>query len=742
MKNLLTLLLFLLSTQVQAQSVRVTSGEHEGFSRLVLTMPESNDWAFGRVEDGYALTLKSGNPRYDLSDVYRRLTRARLVAIFSDPQTGQLKLGIQCVCHAMPFELRPGQIVIDIRDGAAPEGSSFETALDGSSLPPLAPRPILRPKERPKGTVETAGIADLDWQEITQKAAQLPALPMTPLPISETGQTDLSQVRKALIWQLSKGASEGVVEMAKPMVPDQIDAKASSYSQIRIGAEAGVDPNSKNREDNRMTAEGMTCLPDSALNILDWGGPGPVSGKIGIVLSNLVGEFDRPDPEAISTAVKFFLHLGFGAEARQILAGLEIASPNRALWETLAHILDGDDMTGSVFAGMEVCDTAAALWSVLASTEIPKSDNIAIPAILRNFSGLPLHLRTHLGPTLADRFLARDDIPTSRAIRDAILRAPGDHGNAVDLLAAKIAMATGQHEAGEARLEDLSNTSGPESIEATIALALLQTEEGKQTSADVTTALEAYFQEAKDSQSETNLRAALALAYASQDRFEDAFAMSEDQNTAAKPIWERLALFGSDSNLIQFAILPQDAKMPALTNSVDQHLAERLLDLGFASSAVNWLDSARRNAGVQTDEDRVLLAETALQLRDARQALRHVAGLNSEKADLLRARALTLLNDASAAENYAKTSETQEWLVSARRRQNWDEVSMLSPTDTWGAAVALLDVNPTNTQPPIATDTSQSGPLGRGKDILSESRNAREILATLLAESAVENLVN
>jgi hypothetical protein len=137
-----------------------------------------------------------------------------------------------------------------------------------------------------------------------------------------------------------------------------------------------------------------------------------------------------------------------------------------------------------------------------------------------------------------------------------------------------------------------------------------------------------------------------------------------------------------------------------------------------------------------------LLAETALQLRDARQALRHVAGLNSEKADLLRARALTLLNDASAAENYAKTSETQEWLVSARRRQNWDEVSMLSPTDTWGAAVALLDVNPTNTQPPIATDTSQSGPLGRGKDILSESRNAREILATLLAESAVENLVN
>jgi hypothetical protein len=73
MKNLLTILLFLLSTQVQAQSVRVTSGEHEGFSRLVLTMPESNDWAFGRVEDGYALTLKSGNPRYDLSDVYRRL---------------------------------------------------------------------------------------------------------------------------------------------------------------------------------------------------------------------------------------------------------------------------------------------------------------------------------------------------------------------------------------------------------------------------------------------------------------------------------------------------------------------------------------------------------------------------------------------------------------------------------------------------------------------------------------------
>jgi hypothetical protein len=64
---ILLLVLFLgLSQPAQAQDVSVTSGEHDGFSRIVLTYSQPVDWSLYRMDAGYVLTTAQAKPLYDL----------------------------------------------------------------------------------------------------------------------------------------------------------------------------------------------------------------------------------------------------------------------------------------------------------------------------------------------------------------------------------------------------------------------------------------------------------------------------------------------------------------------------------------------------------------------------------------------------------------------------------------------------------------------------------------------------
>ena len=48
----LLLLLLCLAAPASAQAVRVTSGAHEGFTRVVLQYGQTVDWQVGRTADG------------------------------------------------------------------------------------------------------------------------------------------------------------------------------------------------------------------------------------------------------------------------------------------------------------------------------------------------------------------------------------------------------------------------------------------------------------------------------------------------------------------------------------------------------------------------------------------------------------------------------------------------------------------------------------------------------------------
>lgn len=742
---ILLLVLFLgLSQPAQAQDVSVTSGEHDGFSRIVLTYSQPVDWSLYRMDAGYVLTTAQAKPLYDLSGVFRRLSQGRLAQIMLRAEDGALLLRLDCECFAIPFELRPGIVVIDVRDGNAPEGSAFEANAAGERQPPLlggAPQSVKL--SEPAKPIETAILVQPPstfTAAIDDAARLLQTLPSVPIPAPVAA---LEQTREELLWQLSKGVASGVVEPAptlssKPHRP----AEPKTSENIRIGAKAGIDETSGFRAENTLTGQGVKCITDPQLDIASWGGPGDPASEFAKNTTNLVGEFDRPEEGAIARSVRYYLYLGFGAEARQILTSLKVSLPDRAIWETMSYSLDLETPPGTVFSGMEVCDTSAALWSVLAMADLPPPNQIEIPAILRGFSGLPLHLRRHLGPDLASRFLARNDAVSARAIRDAISRAPGEPNAALKLLEAEIELANGDQDAAEAILAPLSGSGGLVGVQSTVALIRARVEEKQDVSSDLTTTAEALLEEAKGGVDEALLRDALALAYASQNRYDTAFGILANPAQNRTPIWQMLAEQGSDDAIMVHAVFQKTAVMPVLPVQTDRTFARRLLDLGFPTPALLWLQISRRTNGILDSEDQLLIAEARLAQNDGLAALAEIADRDDLDAQILRAKALVLLQDPASIPQLSRMGNVTEAARAARQQGVWPDLLQLPEGDVWRDAAVLLtppaggEAAAASPVPDAAANDAEPGPLARTRAALEESAAARATLERLLANQA------
>lgn len=560
--------------QAAAQVVRIVSGDHSSFTRLVLSFERAPDWLLGRIADGYALRLSGPQPRYDLTDVFRRITRDRLAAVWADPDDGTLRLQVACACHALPFELRPGVLVIDIRDGPPPPGSSFETMPDGTIAPALAARPQMRPRPR-----REAAPIPFDW---TAQLRPIPDEPLVPPPPSRT----LSQaaLRDELLRGLSQGMAEGLIDPVSrlPSPPGSPPPqRAPLPGNLRLGDP--VDTRTGLSPQPLVAADGQSCPAESRLDIATWAGEGHPAAQLSTTLSSLLGEFDRPDPLAVQRAVRLHLHFGFGAEARALLQAFPVTAPDTRLWSSLGRLVDGESDPNGPFRGMAGCDGPAALWALLADPAMPPNLSRA-PAVLRSFSALPAGLRRHLGPDLAERFLAAGDTATARALQDSFLRIPGPTDPRATITEARVTAALGAEAAAIGLLTDPVAESGPTQPLALAALVDLHAASGQPLDPSVETALAAFLPQFAGSADEPVLRRAHLLSLALTDRFDQAFASLPEAPQAAPDLW-RLLVTGPDSAVLLHAMGTNPA---AISPPVRQGIANRLLDLGFPEEARRW----------------------------------------------------------------------------------------------------------------------------------------------------------
>lgn len=716
------ILLAVLPLAAVAQPVRVSTGEHDGFTRLVLDYGTPVDWQVGRTLDGYELRLANARPSYDLTEVYDPIGRRRLASVWVDPDGGALRIGIGCACHAQPFEFRPGIVVIDLKDGPPPSGSTFEVALNGEAMPGLSPRPPRRPRARParfEGPPPATQIpARYDWTALVLDPGSAPSA----APVLPAADPALQPLREVLLQQLSRGVAQGVVEMARPTSPGPAEpgqtAPEAGGLQVRLDQQPGLRFGASDGLPKGLTAQGSNCVADDLLDLGSWGDDRSVAEQMAKAAAGLIGEFDTPDPVAEQRAVRFLLFLGFGAEARQVLTQMSGGQTDAPVLTSLAHLLDGTADPTPAFGGMAACGTAAALWAVLGDPSLERGSAFDRAAVLRSFSALPTHLRRWLGLRLTDRLLALGDPGAAQTVRDAILRAPGEAGPAVAVMEARLDLAAGDPAAAEARLEPLIADPGPATADALVAQ--VDTHLARRAALDpgVITALEGLLHERADSTDAARFTLALTRARALSGDFEGAFADLERTPEAAQDIWALLAETGPDSSLLSHAIRPE-GMTPTVSMPVATALARRLSDLGFAEQAQGWLRQV-------PSAEATLSARIALQTGDARTALRLVAGSADPALVSLRQEALRQLQaEAELAESLAVAGEEKARWQAIGRARDWSQLAASGPALWKTLAAAAVGTE--------ALDPG-TGPLARGQILIDSSARTRAAVAGLLAE--------
>lgn len=700
---LLAALLGLLAARAGAETVTVRSGEHEGFSRLVLPLREPAGWTLGRQGEGYVLRLDRAGIGFDLGRVFHLIPRRRLADVTPLPEGDGLQLALACACHALAFETDAGAIVIDIRDGP-PAGSPFEHPDGPAGAEPPAAFPAGLAAPRPAGSFRPplgpAIRLPGDW------AAHLPALPGRAGPgpplLPATPDAWVGGLEEDLLRQIGRAAAQGLVapERRSPApapppppeaVPEPVPDEPGTAAHLRLRAETSIDRDARSGAAGpALTSEGAECPADADLALTGWGDGRPAFLQLAEARSALVGEFDRPDEAAVARLARLHLHLGMGAEAVALLDAFGVAPADAALLRAVAAVLDDTPSArrtpAAALAGMADCDTAAALWALLDPPGPGRGDVVNEAAALRAFSALPLHLRRDLGPRLAEAFLARGADAAAHAVRAAILRAPGGEGSAARLIAARLDLARGDLPSAEAALAPVLEEDGPLSPEALVLHVEARLARGLPVEPGMVAAAAALAHEHRGTPEGPALTRTHVLAAAGAGGFDSAFAaLDRWRSDGPDPLQagtaaEMMALLaGVEDDMLFLGQVFAHRAMPELAEAPDAlrlKLAGRLLDLGFAEEARDLLGPAAERSA----EGRLLAAGTALRAHAPDRALAALTGIATPEAEALRGEALEMLGRHSeAALAFAAAGAELRAADAAFRAGRWDAAAAAGP---------------------------------------------------------------
>lgn len=571
-----------------------------------------------------------------------------------------------------------------------------------------------------------------------------------------------------LLRQLGRAASQGLVEIgtddrpvyavepateaSPPIATSEPPSLAPPEEQIAVHAETSIDRDMLHPAARApVTSEGAECLPDETFDLAAWGDERPPPIQIADRRATLVREFDRPAPESVLALARLYLHFGFGAESRAVLRAFGVVPDDAAILADMGRILDGEPAGADArFAAMAGCDTAAALWAVMASPRIPPGTEIDVGAVLRTFSALPPHLRRTLGPGLSERLIAAGRIQAAASIRDAIARAPGDGGPALDLVEARVDLAAGDPQGGEGRLDALASSNDPLAPEA-LALAIesrLQRNEAVEPS--LADSAEAMAFEQRAGENGPVLAALHILARASIGDFPRAFAALRDWPESSSPE------IRGDTVVRLFRMLVDKADDRTFVTAYFRHrhvfavatpdlllrldLADRLATAGFAGEVRRVLEGEP----ARTDRGRQILARAALVEFDPAEALERITGLKTPEAEALAAEALAMSGDhTSAASLLEALGQTERAGLEAWRGGDRTTAARFGPEPLRTALGRLGALSPTTPEGAAnrgdAGNATSPGPLAAGRALVDQSRATREALGALLsvADSAM-----
>lgn len=720
MTRCLLMLALLFAGSARAETVQVRSGEHPGFSRLVLALDTPSEWTFFKIDGGYRLRFVRKDITPDTSGIFRLIPRDRIADAIAEPD-GSLRLEVNCACHSESFEVSEGRIVIDIRDGADGETAPSEPAANTDVIA----RPAFLPLS-PRAT----GAVDLGWAEAA--AAPRTALPVMgtflpasserqsenslheaephPAPLAavtnvsdrhaieqsageETSQpsdAELTALRDQILKQLSRAATQGLVspDVELPSLPTDVrPAQAQHEPPERLappppdGApglriQTSVDRDRPDRPAPLQTSEGRNCPPERFFDLPAWGGDHTPATLIAMRRTGVVEEFDRVNAQRLDALIRAYLHIGFGAEARALRNEMGVDLPGAPYYAAIARIVDGETPHPQILpAETMACDTPVAMWAVLAHPDLSKGTAVNTGAVLSAFSALPLPLRHHLGDDLVKRFTGAGDRQTASQLRNAVLRAPGEAGPEAEMMQAYLDISVGHQAKADHRLKEIAQQDRVHGAEALALLLETRNAGGIPADGSDLASADALATEYRGTPLGARLQRAWAISSAYSGDFATAFtalgqAEGENRTALAIALADTLTTRGPDAAFLRYTLALIDSEdAQALPADLSTRAAERLSGLGFVEPAETLLGPPGSDEAAARIQ---LRARLALQAAQPAIALRLLAGLQGEAPDRMRADAYAALGQtAIAARLYRAAGATDRQGAVAWQQADW-----------------------------------------------------------------------
>ncbi len=760
----------------QARPVRVTSGEHDGFSRLVLYLRKKDGWEFGRTQGGFE--FRSGDPdiTFDLRRAFDLIPRDR-IAELQDLGKGRLFLKVECACYADVFALDGGQVVLDILDGVAPVSAQQFNRL----LPPVEPELPRDPdaagrKSDPRtarhGLPLLVAAPAKQWltalaQPGAPRAQEKPRMSETePVDASRPSETEappamdaedrIADAKIRILQQIGRAASQGLldpdisriskaIEMADPVPAEgvQSEPEPAQPAQVRelmpedhVRVKNAIDPDFPRAiAEGPVTSQGLSCPDDALFDIGAWG-TDPAQGlRIGYYRTRLLEEFDKARPDTVAALAKYYLYLTFGSEARKVLDQFAPEYDGTDRIRTMADIVDNLwSETGKAWAPYQECDGNTAMWAILAQKSLSDEYELNESGVYSAFSALPIHLRHRFAPALVSRLLSAGKSDLATQLRDAVERGTVRATPETTYLAAQISMEEDQRDQALAELEEIVAGRSGNSAQALIDLVTYKLSHGMIPSEQDIELIASFAFEHQGTEIGRDLEQLEVLGLAEISRFGAAFSRfdqllgsgtiaPEAEFSTLLRLVRKLTESGSDIEFVRYA--RKYALGLQLPRAERLAISQRLLDLGFTTEARQVLT---KTAQIPTKEERRLFARIALAEEKPDIAIGYLAGLEDDASSALRAQALLVRNDtAGAMQIFDQSGNTALAEELAFRSGNWQELMRFKNSELLEAAqLALVETQ-------FAADESNSdNMLALDSALLQTAVDTRRVIEGLL----------
>ena len=590
--------------------------------------------------------------------------------------------------------------------------------------------------------------------------------------VTESEQERINSARSNLVEQLQRAVSQGIVQFPKDSIQIANDADDASAAPAPVENDETRPESEFDRREHVFieTAadrdaldpvvralkvnSARDCLPGAWFDVASWHGEFPDYPSLEGLRAELVGEFDKVNVEAAIMLAERYLYLGFGAEARSLLRGFDIKSAQSEVLSDLGATVDLQFSSQSdMFLRQQVCDSPAAIWAILADPAFGANADVNPKTVLKHFSELPVHLRNHIGPVLAQRFIAANDPATTTAIRNIIDRSAFGDPTAIALIEAHVELDNNDTEAATPLLETVVAQDGPEAAEALAELIENRFAEGLPIDGKLAQSADALAVEYRGTPTGARLVKASIRAFSvagepstTFDRIFDALENGSISEEEARVLRAEAHLgsaqYSDDVDFLRYVFLfPFETDLvPGVERKARRMVARRLLENGLLDQA---LLSLPLDPATWTQEDRVIAAGVSVEQDQPLQAMGYVRGMEEEEARILAARALEDAGQLEAAAASFKgvgldeQSHDLSWRAGdwATLMQTGDPIYSMAAHLATGEPLVAEDGT---SQQTLMTELELPGqtPLAQGRAMIETSRLSRQILTDLLARTS------